>query len=274
MPTAALSRADSSDEEEVALLVAEGVVDLLEVVEVQDHDRGAARASGLDVVQGGAEAALQVRPVRQPGERVVQGLVPQLADQLAVAQRDAGVVGDGLQQDDVVLHEGPDVTLPVGDDEHADDAGRAREGDGHRLPHAVGGEPAAGVGVPGGPRHEQRLPALDDLLEHPVVLGSGRLLRAGEPAAGTQPDAGDEPAVGADERRGRAVGPQQLPRLAEDGGHDLVDLGDAHRLAEAVQPLQVEVPLGEGGVGAVGEQQEGAEPDEQPGALAWRRRGW
>ena len=73
--------------------------------------------AGPDVVQRVAEAALQVRPVRQPGERVVQGLVAQLADQLAVAQRDAGLVGDGLQQEHVVLHEGPDVALPVGHDE-------------------------------------------------------------------------------------------------------------------------------------------------------------
>jgi hypothetical protein len=155
----------------------------------------------------------------------VEGLVAQLPDQLAVAQCHTGLVGDGLQQEDVVLLERPDVALPVGDDEHPDDAGPALEGDRHRLAHAVGGEPAPGVGVTRGPRHEQRLPTRDDVLEHPVVLGGGGLLRACEPAAGTEAHAGDQPAVGADERRRRAVGPQQLPRLPEDGGHDLVDLG-------------------------------------------------
>ena len=169
----------------------------------------------------------------------------QLADQLAVAQRDAGLVGDGLQQDHVVLHEGPDVTLPVGHDEHADDATRAREGDGHRFPHAVGGEPAAGVGVPGGPRHQQRLPALDDLLEHPVVLGvDGSSERASRPLAPsrTAGDAPSGPTNAADARSDRSslASPRTVVITWSISG-------DAHRLAEAVQPLQVEVPVGQRG---------------------------
>ena len=83
------------------------------------------RAVG-DGVQRGGQPPLEVRAVGQAGERVVQGVVPQLADELAVAQRDAGVVGHGLEQQDVVLVEGADVAEPVGDDEGADDAGRRR----------------------------------------------------------------------------------------------------------------------------------------------------
>ena len=87
-----------------------------------------------------------------------------------------------------------------------------------------------------------------------------------------QPDAGDQLTVGADERRGRAVGVQHVPGLAEDVEHDLVQFhGGAHRLGEPVQPFEVEVSFGEGGVGPEGQQEEDAERHEQPGGLVhWR----
>ena len=53
------------DQEQVALLVPEGLVDLLEVVEVEDHDGGALGSAGGDVVQGGGQAAPQVLAVRR-----------------------------------------------------------------------------------------------------------------------------------------------------------------------------------------------------------------
>ena len=88
------------------------VVDDLEVVEVEeDDDRTARRALDhgvtpqLDLVDEGG-------PVRQPGQRVVEGLVPELLLEprqlverlleLAVLEGDRGLVGDGLQQAQVV----------------------------------------------------------------------------------------------------------------------------------------------------------------------------
>ena len=66
------------DQQQVAVLVAEGVVDVLEPVEVEDHDRGAAGAAVGDLVERGRQLALQRGAVGQAGQRVVQRLVPQL----------------------------------------------------------------------------------------------------------------------------------------------------------------------------------------------------
>ncbi len=244
----------------------QGVVDLLEVVEVQDQNSRARRAARADVVERAAQAPLELGPVRQPSQGVVQRLVAQLADQLAVAQGDTGVVGHRLEEQDVVVLEGADVALPVGHHQDADDAHAATERNGHCLAHAVGGEPAPCRRIAGPARQQQRPGALHDVLEHPLVLGRGRFLRPLEPATGTESDPGEESPVGADEGRGGPVGPQQGAGLAEDAGHDLVDLGGvAHGLTEAVEPLQVDVPVEERGVAPVGEEQERAETDQQPG---------
>ena len=112
----------------VADVVAEGVVDLLEPVEVHEqHGRG---AGGL---QAPFEALLEVQPVGQPGQRVVQGQVLGLLggaadplDQRVVGQRDAGMAGEGLKQLGVFGVEGADVVEAVGDRQHADDRDRPR----------------------------------------------------------------------------------------------------------------------------------------------------
>ena len=118
-------------------------------------------------------------PVGQAGQRVVQRVVAQLADELAVAQRDAGVVGHGLEQQDVVVAEGADVAEPVGDDQRADDAGRARERDDDGLAHLVLRQPAPRLGLPGVPGHEQRRPLLDDLARAPSASSGVAAPRTG-----------------------------------------------------------------------------------------------
>ena len=197
----------------------------------------------------------------------MQGLVAQLTDELAVAQRDAGLVGDGLQQQDVVLVEAPDVPDPVGHDQRADDAGLAAQGHDDGVPHAVGGQPPARLGVAGAAGHEQRGPLGHHLPEHPEVFGVGRVLGPGEAPTGPEPDAGDDAAVGGHEGGRGPLGTQQFPRLPEQSAHDLLGLGGgAHRLAEAVEPLEVEVPVGERPVGPVRDEQQAAEGGQQPGA--------
>lgn len=58
-------------------MVAEGVVDLFEPVEVQEqHSHGGARASSG--AQGYTGPVLEQGPVRKVGQRVVQGLIPVL----------------------------------------------------------------------------------------------------------------------------------------------------------------------------------------------------
>jgi len=180
------SRSDLG-EKEVPLLVSEGVVDLLELVQVEDHDRGARRSPRGDVLQGLGQPALQLHPVRQTGQRVVQRVVPQLADELSVAEGHAGMVGDGLEQEQVVLVGRADVAQPVGDEEHADDPAVAAQGHGHGVTHRVPVQERAGRRVAGRLLHEQRFAAEHDLIEQPRVLGAGRLLGPGQPAGGTQP---------------------------------------------------------------------------------------
>ncbi len=66
------------DEQRVALLVAERVVDLLEAVEVDQQQRGArARAGGR--LQDPSRVGVQLRAVRQAGEMVLARLAPQPA---------------------------------------------------------------------------------------------------------------------------------------------------------------------------------------------------
>jgi hypothetical protein len=234
------------DQQQVAVLVPEGVVDRLELVEVEDHHRRAGHRAGGDVVEHRTEPALQAGAVGQPGERVVQRLVPQLVDQLAVAQRDAGVVGDGLEQQDVVLFERAHVAEPVGHGEDADDAGAAAQRHGHRLAHAVVVQPAAGAGIPGAARHEQRRAALGHLLEHPPVGGARRLLGALHPVVDAQAHPSEQPAVRGHEGDRGPLRAQQRLGLGQHGGHDRIDLrGTAHCLAEPEQPLEVEVLVGE-----------------------------
>ena len=107
------------------------------------------------------QLALQEGAVGQARQGVVQRVVAQPADQLAVAQRDAGVVGDGLEHQDVVLRRRCGRRragrrprgcrrLPAPPLERDDDG----------VPQALGVEPAAGGVVPGVARHEQRPPPL------------------------------------------------------------------------------------------------------------------
>jgi hypothetical protein len=120
-------------EQEVALLVPEDVVDLLEPVEVQDHHRDTRGAAGIQPVECRREPALQEHPVRQAGQAVVQCLMPELVDQLAVLQGNAGLVGHGLQHPQVDLPVGADVAQPVGHDQDPGHAVSAAQRNDDRL---------------------------------------------------------------------------------------------------------------------------------------------
>ena len=64
------------DEQAVALLVAHRVVDLLEAVEVDEHERRERAVAG-GVRQRSGAVLMELRAIGQPGERVVRGLVAQ-----------------------------------------------------------------------------------------------------------------------------------------------------------------------------------------------------
>ena len=76
----------------VARLVAERVVDALEVVEVA-HQQGAA----VRAAQALEDARLELAPIAQPGERVVLGQVAHVVELACGLERGAGLVGEGAQ---------------------------------------------------------------------------------------------------------------------------------------------------------------------------------
>ena len=108
-PDARLDAPGDGDQELVADVVAEAVVDRLEVVEVEEEH---CRATDVAVVERAADPLREEHPVRQSRERVVVGLVPELVLQLrelrdgllepVVLDEHAGVARIGLEQAQVL----------------------------------------------------------------------------------------------------------------------------------------------------------------------------
>jgi hypothetical protein len=113
------------DEQAVGLLVAHRVVDLLEAVEVDEHE-GGERAVAARVGQRSGSVLVQLGAIRQPGERVVRGLVAQAA---RGARDDAKQAGPQEQQ--------------AGDECGEERPGVRRDGVGGRLVGHVALEDAA-----------------------------------------------------------------------------------------------------------------------------------
>ena len=94
------------------------------------------------------EALLEHRAVRQAGDRIVEGLVRLLlrvvlerGDQAAVGEGDVGVVGQRLEQPQVVLDERADLGEPVGHHHGADGLAIGGERHDRRVLHADLAEP-------------------------------------------------------------------------------------------------------------------------------------
>jgi hypothetical protein len=249
-------------------VVTQGVVDLLEVVEVHEQ-HGHLAVGGPRPCQRLVDAAAEQTAVRQRGEGVVEGLVlllhrlvPQAVDQAAVLQRHAGVVGEGLEQLEVLGVEGAHVTKAVGDGDHADDAVLAAERDGHRVLVPDGGHLPAGL-VAVAPPDEHGVTGQG---RRPPGRGEARRLgRALDVAVGTEADAERVPPRPGQPDLG-GVRPQEVPGLQEDRAEHRLGLdGAADRPGEPVQQLQAGVPLRQRGVGAVGEEEDGGQDDEEPG---------
>ncbi|MEZ5221621.1 MAG: hypothetical protein R2743_09005 [Ilumatobacteraceae bacterium] len=118
------------DEYEVAGVVPEGVVDLLEPVEV--HQRHRERPSGaVDDVQFVPQAVGELHPVGECGECVVEGFVfaescfvVEAVDEAAVLECHAGVIGEGGEHGAVALLEAVHLAEAVDDGDEADDLSR------------------------------------------------------------------------------------------------------------------------------------------------------
>ena len=140
-PDAALDAFGDRGEKAIAGGVTEGVVDDLEVVEVQEeHDEPAAVA-----LRGEPDVDLlrEHQAVGQPGQWVVIGLVAELLLEprqlgerlleLAVLEGHGRLIGERLEEAQIVVLEACSLGQPVGDRERADDPRFADEGGHHRL---------------------------------------------------------------------------------------------------------------------------------------------
>ncbi len=115
-------------EQLVAHVMAPAVVHRLEAVEIDVQHREPVPLIVLGQPLG--QALDEVEAVREPGERVVVGLMLQLFLQLgdfgermlqpAVLEQDARVTGERLEEVDVVVAERGDVANPVADDEQSE----------------------------------------------------------------------------------------------------------------------------------------------------------
>ena len=210
---AAVDALGDDPQEAVAGPVAQRVVHDLEVVEVEEQD------DGIEPGLAGGQLRIHLlgehRPVRQPGQRVVVGLVAQLLLeagqlgerllQLAVLEGNGRLVGERLEEPQVLAVERGPLGEPVGDGHRADQPGLADERADHRLPDGATGQ------RPAGGRREER-PALGG---DPAVDARAELHALG--------DHGLRLAI-VDRRRAQGVG--ALVARVED---HLGDLGPEHR---------------------------------------------
>ena len=165
----------------------------------------------------------QLCPVRETGERVVQRVVAQPTDEHLVVQGDRGVVGDGLQQLQVVGREATHLTQAVMDGDGAHHAAVVAQRCEQRLagmahPQIVG----AGLVVATQQQGFLRLEQLANDLAGLLGLVRRQQLR---PAAHAAPR-GNAGLVEAHDLGGLAA--QQVARLGEHTGQDVVRLRARH----------------------------------------------
>ena len=204
-------------EQLVADVVAEGVVDLLEAVEVhQQHGRRAGRQQPF------LEPLLEVQAVGQPGEMVVQREVFGLGgggsdavEQSGVRERDARVARERFEQPRVLTVESADVVEAVHDQQHTRDAAAVAQRRGHR------------VGVAGA---TQRV--VDRQAPVPLHAQHGAVTRVGPPGRRIVLRARAEHDLG-------MLGAQQVLCLAHDGlDHRLVADSLVDRSGELIEQVQ------------------------------------
>ena len=137
----------------VADVVPQGVVDILEPVDVHEQ-HGCRPGHG----QPSLEPLLEVQPVRQPGEGVVQREVlglpsgrTNLFQQGGVRERDGRMCGQRLEEPRVLEVEGADLVQPVRHDEQGHDVAALSQGRRECILMALGSQrvvrrpgPAAG----------------------------------------------------------------------------------------------------------------------------------
>ena len=214
-------------------------------------------------------SAVRCGAVGQPRQRVVHRVVAQPADQRLVVQRDRGVVGDRLQQCHVAALEAADLAQPVIDGERRRWSRPRRRSGARTASRAPRARRKAAWRRDVGREQERRAGRRSERLDQ--VRASASLAGvAGRPASrrsatGSVPPPRRSPSrsTSATSARNSCAGLARARPAARRRRGRAVELP-----AEAEQPLQAGVPVGQGGVRAVGDHQDDARREQRQ-----RRRG-
>ena len=252
------SRAPTSTRSSVTVVVPEGVVDVLEPVEVEDHD-GGARATGRPATsrERGGQFLLQSGRFGSPVSASCRASCRSRPMSSPLLQRDPGVVGHRLEQQDVVVarrcgrrpSRSATTRMPTM-------LGATAQRDGDRVAQAHGRRASARArrrpGCSAGDRAASRRPRRRAESSH-----VGRRSRA-VPDVRREPPGRAEPITSTTSRRRRRGRPTVGPlaacsrSLACAAGRCRWTSSTSgalrHRPAEPVEPLEVQVPLGQGRV--------------------------
>ena len=142
--------------------MAETVVDGLEVIDVDEQHADVLAALRERLLDAGTEE----QPVGHPGEWIVRRLVPQLllehgelrqrVLQASALEDDTGLVGEHLEETEVLVIETGDLAEAVGDEHRAHHVVLAAQHHGHRVAQPAVFEKAAGIAVGLAVRAEQQ----------------------------------------------------------------------------------------------------------------------
>ena len=253
-PDAGLDPPGDRDQQLVSDVVAQAVVDGLEVVEVEEEHGG---GSVVGVGQRAADALGEEHAVGQTRQRIVERLVAELVLQLGelgqrllqavVLDQHARVLRVGLEEPEMLGSEAVGVRA-IADQEHAADLGLDPKRGQHHLAQAELSEEMLERWLRRPPlRHEACGPGLRDRPDR-AVLG-GRERRRSKLVVTRRRHRRDEHrrSVPGEEHEPRDLGSDEPPRRAEQLGHALVEPGRplrrSHRLVQRLQVLQAH-PLG------------------------------
>ena len=240
--------------------VAEDVVDLLEVVDVDHHDRDV-RVLGRGQRQLAAEALVEVAVVVEAGERVGLGLALEPRADVRVVERQRRRVAQPLRELELGVAEGRVLADPVDVERSLEDAARDQRHDDQRLGIDRRSRDEGDAGIEVRLVREHRLAVLDRPAGDPDAEREGVV----EDLVGV---------VAADE--GRDEVPLRLVRLVDVQrlvGDDLVERvrdPDEQRV-EALLGEQVVEDVGEAPVGVGGRRAPGCRLGRRPAACAVRR---
>ncbi len=236
----------------------ERVVHLFEGVEVDEHQSKAhlGRPGPLD---GCVELVEEGGAVGQTGHGVVQGqvglllgLVLEVSDEAAVLESDVGVVGQRLEDTEVLVDELAHLGQPVAHEHGAGgDAVGGERHDGGVLDADLGQPPGKGLPRFVEPGHAigQQDGQISSQLGRRDVAAARVLPREEDPCRRSALADGLE-------QQGPLLTAQDRPSTLDDGPFELLDLQRATQPAgEVVQRLKALVPLSEPRVGAVEDEQ-------------------